>query len=153
MFCERCGESINEEVNFCKSCGTRVNKTEVAEIVSKKDKMVDNLAIALIFVFLFSLGAFMGLMALLLDKGVEHRTIMLVSLFFLATVFGISYMLIQQISKLVDFSIVSKQNTKKEFVPHQINPVITAQLDSPKEPFVSVTENTTKTLNKVLIKR
>ncbi|HEX8734492.1 MAG TPA: hypothetical protein VF721_04165, partial [Pyrinomonadaceae bacterium] len=76
-----------------------------------------------------------------------------IAFFYLSALFGICYLILQQIKASAPKSAAPVSNYHQNFQPDQINPANTAQLESPREPAVSTTENTTKTLDEVLLKR
>ncbi len=154
MYCSRCGSLIAEELNFCSRCGERVNKTELAESSKKQSEMLDNLAITAIFIGLGGLGCLVGLVAILLGNGVIPQVLVLIVLAYLAAWFGVSYKLLGQISKLVDANLERKKSKENEpYQASQISARRTAQLESVREPIASVTENTTRTLDEVLVEK
>lgn len=154
MYCSRCRSLIGEDLNFCSRCGERVNKNELAESSKKQSEMLDNLAITAIFIGLGGLGCLVGLVAVLLGGNVIPQVIVLIVLSYLAAWFGVCFKLLGQISKLVDANLEKKKSKEDESVePLQLATPRTAQLESPREPVISVTENTTRTLDEVLIER
>lgn len=144
MYCSTCGTLINTELNYCNRCGARVDKLATVE-----NSSAGYLSMATGFVGLGGLGLTVGLIAMLLKNGVAPQVIVMLALAFLATVFGISFMMIRQLSQMTGAS----QNLRKNvFENPQLNSPNTAQLEEPRQPARSVTENTTRTLEKELIK-
>lgn len=150
MYCSRCSTKISEDLNFCSSCGERVNKNDLAGTSKKQSEMLDNLAITLIFVGCGGMLFLVGLVAVLLDKTISNQVIVLLAGMYLAAWFGICFKLLTQISKLVDANLEDRKSQKADFrVPVQLPSKTTAQLEDRFEPAMSVTENTTKNLEKV----
>ncbi len=146
MYCSNCGTLINTELNYCNRCGARVDKLAASE---NKSEALEYLSMATGFVGLGGLGLTVGLIAILLNFGVIPQVVVMLVIAFLATVFGISFLLIQQISRMTNVSLTSKKNSSEKA---QLNSPNTAQLEERREPVLSVTENTTRTLEKELIK-
>ena len=146
MFCSTCGTEISAELNYCKRCGARVDKLEVR---GKNPPAAAYLSMATGFVGLGGLGLTVGLTAILLKFGVLPQVIVMLVLAFLATVFGITFLMLRQISQMSDFSSPLKEKNLENL---QLNAANTAQLEEPRQPARSVTENTTRTLEKELIK-
>jgi hypothetical protein len=146
MYCSTCGTLINTELNYCNRCGARVDKLAVSE---NKSEALEYLSMATGFVGLGGLGLTVGLIAILLNFSVIPQVVVMLAIAFLATVFGISFLMIQQISRMTNVSLTSKKNSSEKA---QLNSPNTAQLEEHREPALSVTENTTRTLEKELIK-
>ncbi len=146
MFCASCGTLINTKLNYCNRCGARVDKLAVSE---NKSEALQYLSMATGFVGLGGLGLTVGLIAILLNFSVHSEVVVMLALAFLTAVFGISFLMIQQISRMTNTSQASSKNV---FENSQLSSSNTAQLEEPRIPAASVTENTTRTLEKELIK-
>lgn len=146
MYCSTCGSLIKAELNYCNRCGARVDKLATVE----KSEALEYLSMATGFVGLGGLGLTVGLIAILLNFGVVPQVIVMLALAFLATVFGISFLMVRQISQM---SNAYRPSRIEAFENPQLNSPNTAQLEEPRYPAQkSVTENTTQTLEKELIK-
>lgn len=146
MYCATCGSLFNQELNYCNRCGARVDKLAVSE---NKSEALQYLSMATGFVGLGGLGLTVGLIAILLNFSVHSEVVVMLALAFLAAVFGISFLMIQQISRMTN---ASQPSSKNVFENSQLSSPNTAQLEEPRIPAVSVTENTTRTLERELIK-
>jgi ABC-type transport system involved in multi-copper enzyme maturation permease subunit len=146
MYCATCGSLLNQELNYCNRCGARVDKLAVSE---NKSEALQYLSMATGFVGLGGLGLTVGLIAILLNFNIQSEVVVMLALAFLAAVFGISFLMIRQISQMTNASQPSRKNV---FENSQLNSPNTAQLEEPRIPAASVTENTTRTLEKELIK-
>jgi len=145
MYCATCGTLITKNLNYCNRCGARVDKLTTTE----KSEAVEYLSMATGFVGLGGLGLTVGLIAILLNFGVVPQVIVMLAIAFLATVFGISFLMVRQISQMANTSLTSRKDASEN---SQLNPANTAQLEEPRQPISSVTENTTRTLEKELVK-
>jgi hypothetical protein len=154
MFCQKCGTLINANLNYCNSCGTKVKKEKVKKEDEEKDSPLNSLMTTLTFLGVFGLGILVALVSILLDKVEKKELIVMIVFAYLAALFGICFMLIKQISKLTDLHIHEKTQSATPFYQQvQISAPNTAQLEEPKQQPISVAENTTKTLDEVLLKR
>jgi len=127
-----------------------VDKTGLAETSKKQSEMLDNLAIALISVGAGGMLFLVGLVAVLLDKTISNQVIVLLVGMYLAAWLTICLKLLGQISKLVDANLDERKGQKSDAAqPVQLSPKNTAQLEGHFEPAISVTEHTTKNLEKV----
>ena len=148
MYCSSCGTLIDTKLNYCKQCGARIDKLAT----TKNSTGLEYLSMATGFVGLGGLGLTVGLIAILLNYSVIPQVIVIITLAFLCAVFGISCLMIQQISRMTKSD--SGEKTFEKSNPAQLGAAInTAQLEERREPARSVTENTTRTLDEVLIER
>ncbi len=151
MYCSNCGTAITTDLKYCKNCGDKLAKEEDKH--GTPGKMLDNILTTLFLVVMFGLGILVGLVAVLLSKDVASNVVVLIAIVYLAAVFGICYTLLSQVPKLIDAKL-NRRNDSPEFVPPvQLPAKITGQLDGYHEPAMSVTEHTTRTLDKIPIKR
>jgi DNA-directed RNA polymerase subunit RPC12/RpoP len=142
MYCSTCGNEIKTELNYCNRCGARVDKIE--------KNGADNsgpgyLSMATGFVCLGGLGLTVGLIAMLLKNNVALPFVVILALAFLCAVFGISCLMIQQISRMTKSASSEKIPDKPN--PAQVGAINTAQLEEYHQPTMSVTENTTRTFD------
>jgi len=145
MYCSTCGTLINTELNYCNRCGARVDKLATVESSSA----TGYLSMATGFVGLGGLGLTVGLIAILLKHGVVPEAVVILAIAFLVTVFGMTFMMIRQISQMSNAAPPTKE---KAIASPQLNSPPAAQLEEPRQPARSVTENTTRTLEKELVK-
>jgi hypothetical protein len=150
MYCAKCGGLVNNTLNFCNSCGAKLTRGKdsggkPAAPLSLLICAVGALDIAALFVFAL-------LTLIFLERHVDERTmaaILTLYLFFLAAV---NFKLIRLITKLVGVYLDNNGSTNETQPANLPSKHTTAQLDSPRQPVTSVTENTTRTLNEVLLK-
>jgi hypothetical protein len=144
MYCSTCGSLINTELNYCNRCGARVDKLTVRE----KSPAVAYLSIATGFVGLGGLSLTVGLIAILLANGTMPAAVVVLGLAFLLTVFGMTFLMLRQISQISNALPPVKEKLPEN---QQLNSAPAAQLAEPRPPARSVTENTTRTLEKDLV--
>lgn len=147
-YCERCGKQIDDALNFCNACGAQLRKEK-----SEQQSVLNTLITALIVVCTAGLGVLVGLMAILLDKLQKPEPAFIFALFYLATLFGIAFMIMRQISKLIDAKLAVKgdsesPNYRRNEPLVQLPPKTTAQLEDYREP-ASVVDSTTRTLDEI----
>ncbi len=97
------------------------------------------------------LGGLIGLIAILVGNRVDPELIAILTILFAATAFGICFMMTRQISRLTGTALPAKENTKQKPAPEQLNTPTTGQIEAPPATFRSVTENTTRTLDKTKV--
>lgn len=146
MYCSTCGNEIKTELNYCNRCGARVDKIENGGDGSS----AAYLSMATGFICLGGLGLTLGLIGMLLRNSVNSEVIVMLTLAFLATIFATSFLMIQQISRMTKST--SSEKVLDKAGAHQLGVINTAQLEEYRQPTMSVTDNTTRTLDKVLLK-
>ena len=150
MYCSNCGNSVNKKLKYCNSCGDRLSKQESKN--STPGEMLDSILETVLWTSLSAFGILIGLVAVLLRSDVMPQLVVIVAFAYLATVFGICFTLLRQIPKLVDAKLnASKQ--EDEYAPPQLYTKTTAQLEEHREPVESVTAQTTRSLDEVLVER
>ena len=151
MYCWSCGKSVQENLNYCSNCCARVEKSASNEDYFR----VNNPARSVGILGLFGLGGFIFLVVSLLKQGLDPGFVFAMSALYLAALFGICFLILRQVPDRSD----RPQNKtaigeSDRGAPKNFRPEITNQLPSPQEePVSSVTENTTRTLDTILIER
>lgn len=143
---------MHADLNYCKNCGAKLVK-ETDEDAPKS--MLDHVLTSLCVIALFGLGILVGLVAVLLSKGVDEKGVILLAFFYLVALSGIFYKLLSQASKLIDANLKERRVEISEFVQpaRELKQATTAQLEEFREPAVaSVTENTTRIFDKIPLK-
>ncbi len=152
MYCPNCGKTVNQKLKYCNGCGERLSKVAEIDKDGTPGKMLDNILTTLFLVVMFGLGILVGLVAVLLGNNVEPRFVMFIAIAYLAAVFGICHTLLSQVPKLIDAKLKSRADSHESAAQPQLERLTTAQLEEYNEPVVSVTEHTTRTLDKVPLK-
>ena len=150
MYCWSCGRQTSENLNYCSGCGARIDKT----LPEDEQSWTDNPATAVGYLGVFGLVGFIFFVIQLLKRNLELGFVFAISLLYLAALFGICFLIIRQMSPRTEEDKPKKRPREEEIGdPQKFRTVVTNQLNAPHEPAVSVTENTTKTLDEVLIER
>jgi hypothetical protein len=145
MYCAACGSAVSEKLNYCKNCGAKIAKDR--EETPKS--IIDHLLTSVGFVTLGGLGILVGLVSVLLKNGFDQKGIMVIAVFYLAALFGICYMLLSQLPKLIDAKLRPNPETPESYQPPQLFAKTTAQLEEHREPVASVTDHTTRVFDKI----
>ena len=152
MFCHSCGGTVKKGLKYCNSCGARLGSFD-----DDKDgtpgKMLDNILTTLFLTVMFGLGILVGLVAVLLGNSVPTQIVTLIVIAYLAAVFGVCFMLVKQVPKLIDAKLRMQNDRYDADDPRQLRPLTTAQLAEYREPAMSVTDHTTRTLDNVTRER
>lgn len=148
MYCSKCANQVSPGLKFCNNCGERLNQ-EIEDKDGTPGKMLDNVLTTLLFVVMFGMGILVGLVAVLLGNEVKTEVVTVIVIAYLAAIFGICFSLAKQVPKLIDAKLKGFNSLTESIVPNQLKPLTTAQLEEYRQPVSSVTDHTTKTLNKV----
>ena len=152
MYCPNCGKNVNKKLKYCNGCGERLSKAVEIDKDGTPGKMLDNILTTLFLVVMFGLGILVGLVAVLLGNAVEPKIVMFITIAYLAAVFGICYTLLSQVPKLIDARLKASAEFAEPLRHRELEPLTTAQLPEPTERPASVTEHTTRTLDKVPVR-
>jgi hypothetical protein len=153
MFCSKCGNSISSGLSYCNNCGNKVIR-EVEDKDGTPGKMLDNILTTLFLIVMFGLGILVGLVAVLLGSNVKTEIVMVTIIAYLGAIFGICFSLVKQVPKLIDARLKASGYAPNEPVEKPLlNPRATAQLEEFRTPVASVTDHTTRTLEKVPLRR
>jgi hypothetical protein len=148
MYCSNCGSQIKPELNYCSRCGTKVAKND-----AENSSMAENLSAALGYIGGFGLIGFIFVALVLVKNGVPANALAAISFFYLATLFGICFLILRQTANFSGKTSAKNKDFHNNFQAEQLGAATTAQLDAPREPVASVTEKTTRTLDEVLVER
>jgi len=148
MFCERCGKQLDPSLKYCNGCGAQIKKDE-----EEPKTILNTMVTALIVVGTAGLGALIGLMAVLLDKIQRVEPAIALGAFYLLAWFGVCFFILRQISKLIDADLLDRRSRTIESTPLvQLPPRSTNPLEDFRQP-ASVTDHTTRTLDKIPVER
>lgn len=94
------------------------------------------------------LGILVGLVAVLLDKIPHYEPVLMFAVVYLIILFGICFMILRQIAKLIDADLQSRKPPVEQLPLHvQLPRPSQGRLEEYREP-TSVTDHTTRTLDK-----
>ncbi len=148
MHCSNCGKTLEAHLNYCNSCGTRVeNKTTVIRTGSPM------LAIGSIFVGCIGLMVFIVVLRELMVSGLDTGAKVVILALYLSAVVTMFSVLIWQ-SRKGSSEVSAKGNQPSaDFGGQQaFRGINTAQLQEPTHRPTSVTEHTTRTLDHTPLK-
>lgn len=149
MYCSKCGTEIRGDLKYCNKCGQRLHPE--TDIDGMPGKMLDNILTTLFLVAILGLGILVGLVAVLLDKDVPTQFVIIISLGYLAAIFGICVSLVRQVTKLVDHRLGGSRVPASP--DHELPLPTTARLPEHLGPVDSVTDATTRTLEAPTIRQ
>jgi uncharacterized membrane protein YvbJ len=155
MYCSTCGQQIAEHLNYCNSCGARIEKNPLVISNSSSSQLAKPLAITVMMGFV----GFIAVLKIVLDNPrLDIPAIVLIVIAYLAALTIISAMMIGHMWKTAgDIQVHAKKSKidNDEYAPPgSFRGSNTNQLGEPvHQPIGSVTDNTTRTLDEVLVER
>ena len=153
MYCSTCGNKIAEHLNYCNGCGARIEKNPLVISNASSQYLGKGLAVT----SMMGLLSFIAVLKIVLDSGsldIPGKVLILIA--YLITLFLICAMMIGHMWKNSgDIRIKQHEPTMPDnyVSPASFRGVTTAQLEPAREPGISVTEHTTRTLDEVAIPR
>lgn len=150
MYCSNCGQTLKANLNYCNSCGTRVERSEL--IVSNSSSKP--FAVAAAVIGGGGLLGFFPVLKILLESRLDQPAILLMLVAYLVTVFLMFAVLVGHVWKHSGNIRVKGGREDDEYVPPEsFRSPITGQLDAAREPGISVTDHTTRTLEQLPLLR
>ena len=145
MFCSKCGNRLSAELNFCNRCGTAVNKTGSETRDANSGKLLESLP----YIGVFGFVGFVFMVVMLLKNQAPEKILILLSFFYLATLFGIFFLILQHAKNSSGKNAPDKSD-ERDFVPLVELPAKnTNQLNEYRQPAITVTEETTRNFDKI----
>src|SRR3954462_7556605 len=149
MYCSTCGNTIAEHLNYCNSCGARIEKNPLVISNASSSQLAKPLAITIMMGFV----GFIAVLKIVLDNPrLDIPAMVLILIAYLAALTIISAMIIGHMWKTAgDIRVHAKQSNSEaaEYAPppRSFRETNTSQLGEPgQQPVGSVTDNTTRTL-------
>lgn len=150
MFCSNCGKGLEPHLNYCNSCGTRVEAEKPVVVRTGTPA----LAFGAVILGVVGLIGFYPIMRELLRSPMEPPAVFMTLLVYVIAVVSMFTVLIWQ-SRKGTSEIKTKGNRTSEGFGghHAFRGINTAQLPEPAERPASVTEHTTRTLSEEPLRR
>jgi hypothetical protein len=140
MFCAGCGTQIQPGLNYCSRCGRRVAEDAKAG-VGHNPRLIAAYTTGVGFV------SYIIVVRLLSKGGLPPDIFLPITFFYFAALFGICFLILRQPQAAARNDKASELPVSKE--QPQFRPVITAQLNEGFHEPASVTDHTTRTLDKM----
>lgn len=148
MYCSTCGAEVPVELNFCNRCGANLNAVSqtpapIAPLSFNK------LALITAMMLILGLGIIFAAADKMMERGLSGVAIVWMTLFGLATLFGVSAMFLRLWSKVSGIAAQPQRPPQPNRQQSVYEPPRAAQLPPRPLGFGSVTENTTRTFDPV----
>lgn len=148
MFCSNCGNQLGAGLNYCNRCGKALSKIDSEARIA----VSGNVSEALAYVGGGGFACFIFIVLILVKNQVPEKTLITISFFYLATLFGICYLILQHVKSTFGKSIPEKHDLSDTVPAVQLPAKNTNQLNEYQEPAISVTEETTRNFEKIPLK-
>lgn len=150
MFCSSCGTEVNSDLNYCSRCGRRVRDDKDAASTP------ENLSASLGYIGGFGFIGYIFVALVLVKNDVPPIILVPITLVYFSALVSVCFMILRQTgpwpSKRTGETPTARDAVNE--VPPILLPVNTAKLREANSPSVgSVTEDTTRTLDKVKVER
>ncbi len=152
MFCATCGNSVNDKLKYCNNCGAKL----AGNAMPANNAASPLLAIAVGFFGIGGLFGFIMMLKILLESRLDQPSVLIVLIAYLVALFLICRVIIGNALSSSTNRKNHSETAPEDYAPPQqiLHRGITNQLIEPREPFIgSVTDNTTRTLDKVELER
>jgi uncharacterized membrane protein len=156
MYCQTCGTGIQNKLNYCNKCGAKVSRNEMESIMASILEKPTSSPFRSISAAIAIIG-FGGMIAIivfalkLLEKNVDIGAVAVIIAMFLATILAIIFLLLRQMPDH-NKPALKEQFSEDYRPPQKLGAATTAQLGEPGDPVMSVTDQTTRTLDREKIK-
>src|ERR1051326_2345645 len=153
MYCSTCGSAVSPNLTYCNHCGAKLGGAKGEGITRSSEVKPEFLVASMTTVFVFGLGAIIGLMAGLKSVFNQANDLGLIIFFTM-----ISFLIMLAIEGVFVWMLLGrKKGAKAADDTERLKQQTTKELDEAKarllpEPAVSVTEHTTRTLEPVNMK-
>ena len=144
MYCSECGSAVTRGLSYCNHCGATLSGAKADRVTRQSGLSSELLVRAILFAFIFGLGAIIGLMFGMKMVGFNLGLIIAASL--------LSFILMIAIeSVLISLLFSRKRGAKGATDAAQLKEKVTKELGAAEpralpEPLPSVTEHTTRAL-------
>ena len=151
MYCSNCGQGLNGNLNYCNSCGTRVERSPAAEPAHSSRGAAITAACVLAAV---GIGMLIPVLRILLESRLDQAAVLLVIVGYLVALLSMFSVLMAFVWKERSGPRVSPGKTSDGYAaPASLRRADTAQLHEPHDHPASVTEHTTRTLEHLPVRK
>jgi hypothetical protein len=151
MYCPSCGNVVSEGLKYCNRCGASLVGEEGGPVAAGLSGPAWAVSLATAVITLGGLAMLFVLALVLLKRGGElPPSAGIMGLAFLALIAFVDWMLIRQLSRVIDVhrggKALPKQRPDAKRAPAELDERPAGRLEAPRESYISVTEQTTRTL-------
>ncbi|HEV3467892.1 MAG TPA: zinc ribbon domain-containing protein [Pyrinomonadaceae bacterium] len=156
MYCPSCGNSVAEGLKYCNRCGASLGGDEGRPGLAGLTGPAWAISLAAALITLGGLAMLFVLGLTLINRGADLSPsggIMMLAV--LAVIALVDWMLIRQLARVIDayrgagVPPAPARRSDAARAPAELDERQPARLEAPREPFISVTEQTTRTLEQV----
>ena len=143
MYCPSCGTELTTELSYCNRCGANLKPNQSGVPAPKLVGAAWAISTAVALVTLGGFAMIFGLVMALIDRGsnLSPAGMFWIS-FALVIILAIDWLLVRQLARVLNMPQLSSEATQAKKPKLSEQPM--QQIDAPREPVSSVTENTTR---------
>ena len=151
MYCLSCGTAVTPNLSYCNHCGARLTRAKGDGVSKSSELRPETLVSAMAAVFIFGLGAIIGLMAVLKIVFDQRDNLGLIIFFTL-----LSFLMLLLVEGVFAWMLLGRKRSAKEVgdtkasEEHAFKELDDAKVRMIPEPGLSVTDHTTRTLEPVV---
>jgi hypothetical protein len=156
VYCPSCGNAVAEGLKYCNRCGASLGAGEGQAGLGGLTGTAWAVSLAAALITLGGLAMLFVLGLTLINRGQDlPPSAGIMGLAFLALIAIVDWMLIRQLSRVIDvyrgagLPTAPARRPDAGRPPAELDERQPARLEAPREPFISVTEQTTRTLDQV----
>jgi hypothetical protein len=152
MYCSSCGVAVTAGLSYCNYCGEKLSRAKSDSIIKSPEVKPETLVAAMVFTFVFGLGAITVLMGVM--KAVLHLDLGLILFFTLLT-----FLIMLSLEGVIIRLLLRRQRGAEEAGDTVLlKGQATRELDAAQarvlpEPMPSVTEHTTRAFDPIYPER
>lgn len=149
MYCSSCGRAVTPGLSYCNHCGARLAEAKGDGVARSSEVKPENLLFFITAVFIFGLGAIIGLMTVM--KFVFGPENLGLTIFFTL----LSFLIMLAVEGVFVWMLLGRKKAAKgaggteQLKKQTTNELSEAEARMLPEPVLSVTEHTTRTLEPV----
>jgi len=151
MYCLSCGTAVTPNLSYCNHCGARLTRAKGDSVTKSSELRPETLVSAMATVFIFGLGAIIGLLAMLKIVFDQRGDLGLIIFFTL-----LGFLMLLLVEGVFAWLLLGRKRSAKEVgdtkasEEHAVKELDDATGRMIPEPGLSVTDHTTRTLEPVV---
>ncbi len=144
MYCPSCGAALTKEMSFCNRCGIDLSVIKGSSNSKSLEKSIESIVWSIVLATATVLGIMVAVMALMKGFQLSGEVVVVFMALMFLILLGINGVLVWQLLRLN--SLAKEARSATELGRDEVRELAAKREQSFIEPRMSVTENTTRTL-------